>query len=243
MLALITPTARLHASWTEAYDEWPADAQQDGAGLRLAPDGGLDRPDAFAAWVERLRGQGDATVPAAPGRVHATYLWIVDGDTCLGAAELRHSLDDFLLGAGGHIGYSVRPSARRRGVATWALGELLTKARGLGLDRVLVTCDEDNSGSARTIERNGGVLEDVRTTAFGTKRRYWITPPPTPPALPVMGPGGISSNELRAWGRSQGFDIPDRGRLPSELLRAWERATEEVATEEVATEEAGERAE
>ncbi|MEU0401129.1 GNAT family N-acetyltransferase [Streptomyces sp. NPDC006197] len=225
MLALITPTARLHASWTEACDEWPADAQQDGAGLRLAPDGGLDRPDAFAAWVERLRSQGDATVPAAPGRVHATYLWIVDGDSYLGAAELRHSLDDFLLDAGGHIGYSVRPSARHRGVAAWALGELVVRARDLGLDRVLVTCDEDNSGSARTIERNGGVLEDVRTTDHGTKRRYWIT---TSPALPVMRPGGIPTHELRVWGRAQGFAVPDRGRLPSELLRAWRRATEEA---------------
>ncbi|MFB7451281.1 hypothetical protein [Streptomyces sp. NPDC056194] len=51
--------------------------------------------------MERLRGQGDTTVPAAPGRVHATYLWIVDGDTCLGAAELRHELNDFLREAGG----------------------------------------------------------------------------------------------------------------------------------------------
>ncbi|MFF0557792.1 hypothetical protein [Streptomyces sp. NPDC004266] len=58
-------------------------------------------------------------------------------------------------------------------------------------------------------------------------------PPPTAPAPPVTGPGGPSSAELRAWGRGQGFDVPDRGRLPSELLRAWERATEE----------AGERAE
>ncbi|WP_225803634.1 GNAT family N-acetyltransferase [Streptomyces sp. NK15101] len=233
MLALITPTARLYASWGEAYDEWPADAQQDGAVLRLAPEGGPGRPDAFAARVERLRGQGDATAPVAPGRVHVTHLWIVDGDTCLGAAELRHSLDDFLLDAGGHIGYSVRPSARRRGVASRAPGELLRRASDAGVDRVLVTCDEDDPGSARTIERNGGVLEDVRTTASGTKRRYWITPPPVTPALPVMGPGGIASNELRRWGRAQGFAVPDRGRLPSELLRAWERATEE----------AGERAE
>ncbi|MEU2385508.1 hypothetical protein ABZ606_12680 [Streptomyces sp. NPDC012461] len=60
-------------------------------------------------------------------------------------------------------------------MATWALGAALPEARALGLDRVLVTCDDDNTGSRRSIERNGGVLEDVRTTTAGIKRRYWIT--------------------------------------------------------------------
>jgi len=101
--------------------------------------------------------------------------WIVDGDTYLGAIDLRHYLNAFLLEGGGHIGYSVRPSARRRGLATWALGTVLLKAPALGLDRVLLTCDDGNIGSARTIESNGGVLEDVRSTEAGLKRRYWIT--------------------------------------------------------------------
>ncbi len=69
----------------------------------------------------------------------------------------------------------MRPSARGRGYATWALGAVLTEARALGLDRALVTCDDDNVASARTIERNGGVIEDVRETEVGRKRRYWIT--------------------------------------------------------------------
>ncbi|MFD9133151.1 GNAT family N-acetyltransferase [Streptomyces bottropensis] len=81
----------------------------------------------------------------------------------------------FLLHRGGHIGYSIRPSARRRGLATWALGAVLPEACAPGLGRVLITCDDDNAASARTIERNGGVLEDVRTTDEGIKRRYWIT--------------------------------------------------------------------
>lgn len=106
--------------------------------------------------------------------MHATYWWIADGQTYLGAISLRHALNDLLLNAGGHIGYGVRPSARRRGVATWALGAVLPSARDLGLDRVLVTCADDNVPSARTIERNGGVLEDVRMTELGLTRRYWI---------------------------------------------------------------------
>ncbi|GAA4579782.1 GNAT family N-acetyltransferase [Planotetraspora phitsanulokensis] len=174
MAELISPTRRLRTSWLAARDEWHPGAHQDGAGLHLAPGDDLDTPEGFSAWVDRLLRQSDESVPVGAGLVHATYYWIVEGDTYLGAIDLRHSLNAVLLELGGHIGYSVRPSARRRGLATWALGEVLPQARKLGLDRVLVTCDPDNTGSARSIERNGGVLEDVRTTEAGVKRRYWI---------------------------------------------------------------------
>lgn len=143
--------------------------------MHLVPDTDLADPEAFSAWVELLRVQADESVPVGEGRVHATHWWIVEGDTYLGAIDLRHRLNDFLLDVGGHIGYNVRPSARRRGLAGWALGTVLTEARALGLARVLVTCNDDNIASARSIERNGGVLEDTRTTAAGLKRRYWIS--------------------------------------------------------------------
>ncbi|MEV2211641.1 GNAT family N-acetyltransferase [Streptomyces sp. NPDC050997] len=175
MPELIAPTAQLHASWRAARDEWSPGAHQDGGGLRLAPDADLDSPEVFSEWVERLRQQSDRSVAVGKERVHATHWWIVEGGDYLGAIDLRHYLNDFLLDVGGHIGYSVRPSFRRRGLATWALGSVLPEARALGLGRVLVTCDDDNIGSARSIERNGGVLEDVRTTDAGIKRRYWIT--------------------------------------------------------------------
>jgi predicted acetyltransferase len=71
---------------------------------------------------------------------------------------------------GGHIGYSVRPSARRRGHATEALRQAIPRARSLGLPRLLLTCLETNVASRKVIERNGGVYEDTRN---GT-RRYWI---------------------------------------------------------------------
>ncbi|MGW7455296.1 GNAT family N-acetyltransferase [Streptomyces sp. NPDC054787] len=172
MPELIAPTSRLHGSWLGAQEEWGADAPMDGAGLGSEDD--VDSPEGFAAWVERLHGYGDRTRPVEHGRVHATYWWIAEGDTYLGAIDLRHYLNGFLLDAGGHIGYSVRPSARRRGLATWALAAALHEARLLGMDRVLLTCDPGNEPSVRTIERNGGVLEDVRETLIGPKRRYWI---------------------------------------------------------------------
>jgi predicted acetyltransferase len=170
MPQLIAPTARLHASWIESRDEWGRGVHQDGAGLRAADD--VDSPEGFAAWVARLHAAGLAAVD---GWVPCSFRWMVEGDRYLGAIALRHELNDFLLEAGGHIGYSVRPSARGRGLAAWALGEILVDARKAGLDRALVTCNVDNVASARTIERNGGVLEDVRDTELGTLKRYWIT--------------------------------------------------------------------
>jgi predicted acetyltransferase len=172
-LELVEPSAALHHSWLASRDEWGRGVHQDGAGHR--PEDEVDTPTGFATWVERLRREGDVSVPPEPGRVHATYWWIVEHDTYLGAITVRHQLNDFLLDTGGHVGYGIRPSARRRGHATWALTSVLPHARALGLGRVLVTCNVDNVASARTIERCGGVLEDVRDTVLGSKRRYWIS--------------------------------------------------------------------
>jgi RimJ/RimL family protein N-acetyltransferase len=59
-------------------------------------------------------------------------------------------------------GYGIRPSARRRGLATWALGRILDEAHSTGLHRVLIICEADDVPSMKTIERHGGVLEGIR---------------------------------------------------------------------------------
>jgi predicted acetyltransferase len=173
MPTLISPTARLHAAWIASRDDFGRGVNQDGSGLR--PTDEVDSAPGFAAWVERLNREDDLAIPAAEGWVHCTYRWIVEDDEMLGSISLRHELNDFLLEAGGHIGYSVRPSARRRGLASWALHMTLDAARARGLDRVLVTCKVPNEASARTIESQGGVLEDIRDTTLGPMKRYWIT--------------------------------------------------------------------
>jgi len=173
MPELIPPTVRLHRAWLDSRDEWGRGVHQDGSGLRPADE--VDSPAGFAAWVGRLNDEEDPAKPVAADWVHCTYRWIVEDDRVLGAISLRHELNEFLLQAGGHIGYGVRPSARRRGLATWALAETLRAAAKLGLDRVLITCNVSNVGSARTIENAGGVLEDVRDTEIGRVRRYWVT--------------------------------------------------------------------
>jgi len=161
---------------TGKLDRIPAELRRLGSRHQQAP---LQDDHRLRPGVRRTgsssRRQGDPSVPPAPGWVHCTYCWVVEDDTYLGAVALRHELNDFLFEAAGHIGYSIRPSARRRGLATWALARTLERARTMGLDRVLVTCDPGNTASARTIERSGGQLEDTRDTSDGPRRRYWIT--------------------------------------------------------------------
>ena len=168
MPELIAPTTRLHRSWVESWDEWGRDVHQDGTGWTMGRD--LDSAAGFAAWVRRLN---DRESPHG-GPILCTYRWIAEGDRYLGGIALRHELDDWLLNVGGHIGYSVRPSERRRGLASWALRNTMDTARRLGLDRVLVTCKPANEASRRTIERAGGVFEDIRGTGEDEVRRYWI---------------------------------------------------------------------
>ena len=111
------------------------------------------------------------------GHVPSTFLFAFDEARIVGRVSIRHALNDFLLRLGGHIGYAVVPEFRRRGYATAMLRQALHIAsRDLGLRRVLVTCDDENVGSIRAIEKNGGVLENVVTGAdlVAPKRRYWI---------------------------------------------------------------------
>jgi predicted acetyltransferase len=141
--------------------------------MRLA-QGDLDTRAGFQEWTDALRRQADPVLAPPPGEVHATFLWIMSDLEFLGHIDVRHELNEFLADAGGHIGYSVRPSARGAGVATWALGKALTLASELDLLHVLLTCDPDNMASRRTIESNGGVYEDCRETSIGRKLRFWI---------------------------------------------------------------------
>jgi predicted acetyltransferase len=168
---LAAPDAGLHASWAEAVAEFVAVGEEHMHGSGLWDFDHLDVTEAGCRMVvEHLAAQADPTVQIPEGRVHCTYYWITEGSEFVGYLALRHSLTPWLLDEGGHIGYAVRPSRRGEGHASRALALAVRSAAGLGLDRVLVTCDEDNVASRRTIEGAGGDYEDTRNG----KRRYWI---------------------------------------------------------------------
>ena len=98
-----------------------------------------------------------------------------DRNIFVGAVNIRHYLTDSLLFTGGHIGDGIRPSERRKGYATAMIALALDECKKLGIHRVLMTCDKDNIGSAKSIINNGGVLENEVINEEGIiEQRYWI---------------------------------------------------------------------
>ena len=161
MPALVEPDVTQHAAWLASHREWGPGLHEDGFGL--AADDDVESAEGFARWTSRVTALATARL-----------WWIVDRDEVVGGIALRTANTDDVLQRG-HVGYGVRPSARGRGVATWALGEVLRHAQAAGLQRILAVCLEGNIASIKTIQRHGGVLDRVVKDEHGQRlRRYWI---------------------------------------------------------------------
>lgn len=173
---LTLPDPHVSTSFLAAMEEFRAEGRGDpdddsmvGHEIRtFGPTWGT--PAGFVGYVAGLRADADPAAPRPPGRVPCTTWWWVHEDEYLGRIAVRHVLNHRLLEWGGHVGYDVRPGARRRGHATAMLRAVLPKAHGLGIDSALVTCDPDNVGSRKVIEACGGVLDDERNG----KLRFWV---------------------------------------------------------------------
>ncbi|WP_319459339.1 GNAT family N-acetyltransferase [Micromonospora sp. RTP1Z1] len=178
MAMLSLPTVRLRRSFLSAMAEFrsegrgsAADGTVIGNEIRRFGHSWSSAPDGFARYVDWLLAQAREDSPRPEAYVPSTTLWWVEDDEYLGRIAVRHRLTPQLCEVGGHIGYDVRPSARRLGHATTMLRAALPVARSLGIELALVTCDIDNVASRKAIERNGGVLEDQR----GDKLRFWVS--------------------------------------------------------------------
>jgi predicted acetyltransferase len=150
--------------------------------LELAADyqsAGDNRYDAgvedFEAYLEQLAMYASGVnLPA--NHVPSSEFYLLADGRLIGRAGLRHRLNPGLEILGGHIGYDVRPSERSRGFGTLILRLALEKARGIKLEKVLLTCDADNAASARIIEKNGGRLDKqiIYEKTGKLISRYWI---------------------------------------------------------------------
>jgi predicted acetyltransferase len=171
MPELIDPTVVLRTSFLAAVEEFRANRDYPLSWFvqNIEPLA-LTDADAFAGYVARLLGEREEAAASAVGFVPMTTLWWVEDDRVLGRIAIRHRLTPALEKVGGHIGYDVRPSARRRGHATAILAAALPLANSIGIDEALLTCDETNAASQRVIEANGGRYID----SVGAKRRYRV---------------------------------------------------------------------
>lgn len=111
-----------------------------------------------------------------PGLVEDSTFFALDVERnkMVGAINIRHKLNDYLLNYGGHIGDGVRPSERKKGYATKIIGLALKECQKLNIDKALLVCDKDNIGSAKSIKNNGAILENEIVKDGKTIQRYWI---------------------------------------------------------------------
>lgn len=144
-------------------------------GGRIIPASSDKGECSFAQMVEKWTEEKSDAI-YEKGLVPATTYFLVDEIGYIyGCLNFRYELNEYLLKAGGHIGYGIRPSWRQKGYATRMLEAGLDKCREAGLTKVLITCDEDNIASAKTIEKCGGVLENMIQDGNVFKKRYWVS--------------------------------------------------------------------
>lgn len=166
MLKLVKLTPENYPLLVDMMDEWTS------TGETIVPwairKADYHDYDTYASSLESGNHGGD--------RVPDSTFFCLDAerDRFVGAVNIRHYLNDALLKNGGHIGDGVRPSQRRKGIATRMIALALDECRKLDIDRVLMTCDSGNIGSAKSIINNGGVLENEVVIDGETVQRYWI---------------------------------------------------------------------
>ncbi len=172
MIKLVKPSIEYKDSFIEAIKEF-----QVGEGsTRFGYIQDMDIHEVennFDKYLEKLK-NGEKGVGLKEGYVPESILWLVDNGEFIGAASLRHKLNEKLLKMGGHIGYGIRPSKRKMGYGVKILELALVEAKKLGIAKGMVSCDDDNIASAKIIEKNGGVLENKVEHEGKLKRRYWI---------------------------------------------------------------------
>jgi Predicted acetyltransferase len=169
MCQLVKLNASMEREYREYINEWQR------SGETIYPFSSCQGDHSFSDYLrlqKELETEEGCPEHFVPG---STWFYVNSGGKILGSVNLRHRLNDYLFSVGGHIGYGVRPSERRKGYACKMLSLALEEARKLGIYKVLITCDRKNRGSARTILKNHGILENEVQKENRIIQRYWIS--------------------------------------------------------------------
>jgi len=165
-MKLITPSKDYSSSWQQAIQEF----------LDEGVDGFWNYPekvstiDKYLQDIEKM--QKGLDLPN--GFVPASTFWLIDKNKFIGHVNIRHELNKKLSKVGGHIGYAIRPTERRKGYGSRILTLVLPKTAELGIKKALITCYDDNLASAKIIEKNGGVFQDTNLAEGKIVKRYWV---------------------------------------------------------------------
>jgi len=126
-------------------------------------------------YLEWLR-NGEVAENLPPNLVPWTAYWAMSDTRLVGFSSLRHWLSPWMAEFGGHIGYRVRPSARRFGLGTHLLRLTLSKAFERGINPALIVCTPENTASVATIKKNGGIYDRETERDDGVRlHRFWVS--------------------------------------------------------------------
>lgn len=165
---LVKPYPEMEQAYTDYINEWEK------LGEKIVPYASRCEGQNYSELLIRWKSEASSKA-YKKGLVPATLYFLIDeSGKIYGSIHFRHELNDNLIKRGGHIGYGVRPSERKRGIATKMLSLALPIAKELGINEVLVTCDKDNKASAKTILKNNGILENEIFEGNNIIQRYWI---------------------------------------------------------------------
>ncbi|MCJ8008483.1 GNAT family N-acetyltransferase [Lederbergia wuyishanensis] len=168
-IKLVEPSMKYRESYLDMIAEWHE------ANENVVPFVLKMETDNFEKMVQELKGFSQGMGIPETFVPHTTYWLMNEHENIIGVINIRHYLNERLIHIGGHIGYGVRPSERKKGYATMMLRLALEKAKDMDMKEVLITCDKENIGSAKTIISNGGQLEsEVETEDGRIAQRFWI---------------------------------------------------------------------
>ncbi len=168
-MKLVKPTMEMKLAYMDFAEEWKSNHEH------ITPYSARLLKNTYEDWVLDMESrENPETCPSNFVSAHTYFLLDGEQEGIIGAINIRHCLNEYLFNFGGHIGYGVRPSQRRKGYGSKILALGLVKARALGISEILVTCNKENIGSAKIIQNNGGILENEMMEENTIVQRYWI---------------------------------------------------------------------